>query len=102
MLTDLLEDALYEDIYTVCNTYMVTATTKHRQDIKLLTWLQASNIDNILSRNQQACLGAVKGESFQLYRLFPKKNGDKIIWNEFEIGLNTWKIVRFQFQLKIL
>ena len=40
VLEDILEDGLYEVIYTVCSGYLVAATAKRKQDALLLTWLQ--------------------------------------------------------------
>ena len=45
ILSELLEDALHEQIYTVCSSYMVAATAKKKKDILLLSWLQEEVIE---------------------------------------------------------
>ena len=44
-LTDLFSDTLHEPIYTICSSYLVSATAKVKQDRELLTWLQETVIE---------------------------------------------------------
>ena len=43
VLNSIIEDAIYEDVYTICSSYMVAATTKRKKDAIILTWLQVRN-----------------------------------------------------------
>ena len=45
VLSELLEDGLHELIYTICSSYMVSATAKKKKDILLLSWLQEEVIE---------------------------------------------------------
>ena len=45
VLGSIMEDALYEVIYTTCSSYMVAATAKKKKDALLLTWLQEEVIE---------------------------------------------------------
>lgn len=45
VLGSIVEDALYENIYTICSSYMVAATAKKKKDALLLTWLQEEVIE---------------------------------------------------------
>ena len=38
-------DTLHEPIYTICSSYLVSATAKVKQDRELLTWLQETIIE---------------------------------------------------------
>ena len=44
-LTDLFSDTLHEPVYTICSSYLVSATAKVKQDRELLTWLQETVIE---------------------------------------------------------
>lgn len=45
VLNSIIEDAIYEDVYTICSSYMVAATTKRKKDAIILTWLQEEVIE---------------------------------------------------------
>ena len=45
ILGDLLEDGLHEQIYTICSSYMVSATAKRKKDMLMLSWLQEEVIE---------------------------------------------------------